>query len=96
MLREPLNKSAAAHNGSFAPTDRFGTKSLADRSCNLIRASLYVQLASKWWHVWEYGVGITYNPNSNDSVIYNASINGWGIHIMESWKCSYRNWCKLG
>ena len=56
-IREPLNKSAAALSGPFAPTYRFEnleirkgflrfpnlnleTKSLADRSCDLIRASL--------------------------------------------------------
>ena len=54
---EPLNQSAAALSGSFAPTYRFEnlekhevflqfpnlnleTKSLADRSCDLIRGSL--------------------------------------------------------
>ena len=57
ILMEPLNQSAAALSGSFAPTYRFenleihksipaisksqfGTKSLADHSCDLIRASL--------------------------------------------------------
>ena len=39
---------------------------------------LYVQLASKWWHVWEYGVGITYNPNSNDSVSIMRQSTGGG------------------
>ena len=36
-LREPLNQSAAALNGSFSPTDRFGTKSPVDRRCRLIQ-----------------------------------------------------------
>ena len=60
ISKEPLNQSAAALSGSFAPTDRFEnleirkgflrfpnlnleTKSLADRSCDLIRASLKFQ-----------------------------------------------------
>ena len=40
ILEEPLKKSAAALSGSFAPTCRFETKSLADRSRDFIRASL--------------------------------------------------------
>lgn len=37
-----------------------------------------MQLASKWWHVWEYGVGITYNPNSNNSVSIMRQSTGGG------------------
>ena len=39
---EPLKKSAAALSGSFSTTDRFGTESLADRSCDFIRGSLAI------------------------------------------------------
>ena len=46
--KEPLNKSSAALSGSFAPTDRFGTKSPVDRSCDFIRGSLIILIKNQY------------------------------------------------